>query len=63
MFDTAFMEVYTKPSILLAAVLPAITAEPKLLIEDWMSTFDTLKITPCSPAGRPMRRIAMSWSL
>ena len=34
-----------------AAVLPAITDEPKLFTEDWMSTLDRLNTMPCTPAG------------
>ena len=57
------MEVYTKPSILLAAVFPAITTEPNELMEDCISTLEILKITPCKPAGSPTRNIPNSLSL
>ena len=48
------MATYTKPSILLAAVFPAITVEPKELTDDCISTFEIENIQPCSPAGRPI---------
>ena len=47
--------------MLLAAVLPAMTCEPKELTEDWISTLERLNTIPCRPAGRPMRSIWPSW--
>ena len=57
------MALYTNPSRFAEAVLPAMATEPKELMEDWISTLEILKITPCSPAGSPMRTISKSWSL
>ena len=55
------MDVYTNPSILAEAVLPAMAMEPKELTEDWIKTLEIEKIAPCNPAGRPI--FAMSISL
>ena len=56
----AFMAVYTKPSRLEEAELPATTMEPKELMEDWMTTLERLNTVLCSPAGRPMSKICFS---
>ena len=57
------MEVYTKPSRLVAAVFPATTKEPKELTEDWISTLETLNTAPWIPAGSPTFVISISLSL
>ena len=56
------MAVYTKPSTLAAAALPATTTEPKEFTEDWMITLDRENRLPWMPAGRPMRIMASSCS-
>ena len=52
--------VVAKPSMLAAAVLPAMAAAPKELMADWMSTLEMENMLLCSPAGMPMRRIIES---
>ena len=51
------MAVYTKPSRLEEAELPATTKEPKELMDDWMTTLERLNTVLCKPAGRPIFRI------
>ena len=58
---TAFMAVYTNPSMLAEAVLPAMAMDPKELTEDWISTLDMEKMAPCMPAGSPIFTIRFSF--
>ena len=43
----------TKLSRFEAAVFPAIAAEPKELIEDWINVFEMANMELCRPAGSP----------
>ena len=59
------MAVDTKPSILDAAVLPAMATAPKELMELWISTLEMANEQPWMPAGRPiftMPRSFLGWT-
>ena len=59
---TELEQVNTKPSILEAAALPAMTVLPKELTEDWIRTLEMEKMAPCIPAGTPIFRMRTSFS-
>ena len=57
------MQVYTNPSIFAASAFAVIAVSPNELMEDCITTLEREKMHPCTPAGRPMRRISPSASL
>ena len=61
------MATYAKPSMFPPAAFPSMMSEPPgkrallmLMMLLWMSMFETEKIAPCRPAGRPLRMIPFS---
>ena len=58
----AFFGVVLSSGICRDAAFPAMTMEPKLFTEDWISTLERLNTMPCTPAGTPMRRISRNCS-
>ena len=44
--ENPFIDVYTKPSMLIPAEFPAMTVLPKVFIEDWIITFEKENIIP-----------------